>query len=75
MTLSNVGQPKSPEEIQKDWDTNPPRWKGITRTYTPPADVVALQAVSSKRRPWPAVAPRCCGTSCTTWNSSTRWVP
>ena len=39
--MSSVGQPKSPEEIQKDWDTNP-RWKGITRTYTP-ADVVALQ--------------------------------
>src|SRR4029450_11736186 len=39
--MSTVGQPKTPEEIQKDWDTNP-RWKGITRTYTP-ADVVALQ--------------------------------
>src|ERR1700759_2748343 len=39
--MSSVGQPKSPEEIQKDWDTNP-RWKGITRTYTH-ADVVALQ--------------------------------
>src|SRR5690242_1456534 len=39
--MSNVGQPKTPEEIQKDWDTNP-RWKGIERTYTP-ADVVALQ--------------------------------
>src|ERR1700761_1766570 len=39
--MSSVGQPKSTEEIQKDWDTNP-RWKGITRTYTP-ADVVALQ--------------------------------
>ncbi len=23
--------------------SQPPRWKGITRTYTPPADVVALQ--------------------------------
>jgi isocitrate lyase len=39
--MSTVGQPKTPEEIQKDWDTNP-RWKGIERTYTP-ADVVALQ--------------------------------
>src|SRR5215831_6120623 len=39
--MSTVGQPKSPEEIQKDWDTNP-RWNDITRTYTP-ADVVALQ--------------------------------
>ena len=39
--MSTVGQPKTPEEIQKDWNTNP-RWKGITRTYTP-ADVVALQ--------------------------------
>src|SRR4029077_10340229 len=29
------------EQIQHDWDTNP-RWKGVTRTYTP-ADVVALQ--------------------------------
>jgi isocitrate lyase len=39
--MSTVGTPKSPEQIQHDWDTNP-RWKGITRTYTP-ADVVALQ--------------------------------
>src|SRR5271167_4170331 len=39
--MSSVGTPKSPEQIRQDWDTNP-RWKGITRTYTP-ADVVALQ--------------------------------
>jgi isocitrate lyase len=39
--MSTVGTPKSPEQIQHDWDTNP-RWKGIERTYTP-ADVVALQ--------------------------------
>ena len=39
--MSTVGTPKSPEQIQHDWDHNP-RWKGITRTYTP-ADVVALQ--------------------------------
>ena len=68
--MSTVGTPKSPEQIQHDWDTNP-RWKGITRTYTP-ADVVALQGQSSRRPRWPAAAPRCCGTSCTTWSSSTR---
>src|SRR4029450_6478930 len=39
--MSTVGTPKTPEQIQQDWDTNP-RWKGLTRTYTP-ADVVALQ--------------------------------
>ena len=39
--MSTVGTPKSPEQIEHDWDTNP-RWKGIERTYTP-ADVVALQ--------------------------------
>jgi isocitrate lyase len=39
--MSTVGTPKSPEQIQHDWDTNP-RWKGIERTYAP-ADVVALQ--------------------------------
>ena len=39
--MSTVGTPKSPEQIQHDWDTNP-RWKGITRTYTP-EDVIALQ--------------------------------
>src|SRR3954466_7830323 len=39
--MSTVGTPKSPEQIQHDWDTNP-RWKGITRSYTA-ADVVALQ--------------------------------
>ena len=33
--MSTVGTPKSPEQIQHDWDTNP-RWKGIERTYTPP---------------------------------------
>ena len=29
--MSTVGTPKSPEQIQHDWDHNP-RWKGITRT-------------------------------------------
>src|SRR6476659_1903243 len=38
--MSTVGTPKSPEQILHDWGTNP-RWKGITRSYTP-ADVVAL---------------------------------
>ena len=31
--MSNVGQPRTAAEIQKDWDTNP-RWAGITRDYT-----------------------------------------
>src|ERR1700685_2811384 len=39
--MSVVGTPKSPEQIQHDWDTNP-RWKRVTRTYAA-ADVVALQ--------------------------------
>ncbi len=39
--MSVVGTPKSPEQIQHDWDTNP-RWKDVTRTYTA-GDVVALQ--------------------------------
>src|SRR6185437_1898328 len=39
--MSVVGTPKSAEQIQKDWDTNP-RWKDVTRTYTA-KDVVALQ--------------------------------
>ena len=39
--MSVVGTPKSPEQIQHDWDTNP-RWKNITRTYSA-EDVVALQ--------------------------------
>ena len=39
--MSVVGTPKSPEQIQHDWDTNP-RWKDVSRTYTA-EDVVALQ--------------------------------
>src|SRR3978361_873554 len=39
--MSTVGTPKSPEQIQHDWNTNP-RWKGIERTYSA-EDVVALQ--------------------------------
>jgi len=39
--MSDVGRPKSAEQIQREWDTNP-RWKDVTRTYTA-ADVVALQ--------------------------------
>ena len=39
--MSVVGTPKSAEQIQHDWDTNP-RWKDVTRTYTA-KDVVALQ--------------------------------
>ncbi|AIK85758.1 isocitrate lyase [Corynebacterium glutamicum] len=36
--MSNVGKPRTAQEIQQDWDTNP-RWNGITRDYT--ADQVA----------------------------------
>lgn len=68
--MSVVGTPKSAEQIQKDWDTNP-RWKDVTRTYSA-KDVVALQAPSSRRPPWPAAAPRCCGSSSTTSSTSTR---
>ena len=39
--MSVVGTPKSAEQIQQDWDTNP-RWKDVTRTYSA-EDVVALQ--------------------------------
>ena len=39
--MSSVGTPKSAEQIQHDWDTNP-RWKDVTRTYTAD-DVLALQ--------------------------------
>src|ERR1700744_1600605 len=39
--MSVVGTPKSAEQIQHDWDTNP-RWKDVTRSYSA-ADVVALQ--------------------------------
>ena len=39
--MSTVGTPKSPEQIQHDWNTNP-RWNGIERTYSA-EDVVALQ--------------------------------
>ncbi|MEE3064302.1 MAG: isocitrate lyase, partial [Actinomycetota bacterium] len=39
--MSVVGTPKSAEQIQHDWDTNP-RWKDTSRTYTA-QDVVALQ--------------------------------
>ena len=31
--MSNVGQARTVQEIQKDWDENP-RWKGVTRNYT-----------------------------------------
>jgi isocitrate lyase len=39
--MSTVGTPKSPEQIQHDWETNP-RWKDVKREYTA-EDVVALQ--------------------------------
>src|ERR1700730_12878522 len=39
--MSTVGTPKSPEQIQHDWDNNP-RWRGVSRSYTP-EDVVAMQ--------------------------------
>jgi isocitrate lyase len=39
--MSTVGTPRTAEQIQHDWDTNP-RWYDVTRTYTA-ADVVALQ--------------------------------
>ena len=64
--MSNVGKPKTTQEIQRDWDTNP-RWKGINRTYTP-ADVGALQGTVVEE----AAAPRSSGASCTISSSSTR---
>jgi isocitrate lyase len=33
LRMSNVGQARTAQEIQKDWDENP-RWKGVTRNYT-----------------------------------------
>ena len=69
--MSTVGTPKSPEQIQHDWNTNP-RWKGIEphllrrRTSSP------CRATSSRRARSPAAAPRCCGSSSTTWTTSTR---
>src|SRR5271165_6967477 len=39
--MPTVGKPKTAEQIQHDWDTNP-RWKDVTRNYTA-QDVVALQ--------------------------------
>lgn len=39
--MSTTGTPRTAEEIQNDWDTNP-RWKGITRNYTA-EQVVKLQ--------------------------------
>lgn len=68
--MSTVGTPKSPEQIQHDWDHNP-RWKGIKRDYTP-EDVVALQGTVVEEHTLARRAPRCCGSSCTTWTSSTR---
>src|SRR6202012_4939654 len=51
--MSVVGTPKSAEQIQKEWDTNP-RWKNVTRTYSA-ADVVALQGTVVEAHP---LAPR-----------------
>jgi hypothetical protein len=47
--MSVVGTPKSAEQIQHDWDTNP-RWKDISRSYTA-QDVVARprSAISAGR--------------------------
>lgn len=39
--MPTVGTPRTAQEIQQEWDTNP-RWKGVDRTYTAD-DVVALQ--------------------------------
>ncbi|MFZ2526341.1 MAG: isocitrate lyase [Rhodococcus sp. (in: high G+C Gram-positive bacteria)] len=39
--MSTTGTPRTAEEIQKDWDTNP-RWNGVTRNYTA-EQVVKLQ--------------------------------
>ena len=33
LSMSTTGTPKTTEEIQKDWDTNP-RWNGVTRNFT-----------------------------------------
>ena len=48
--MSTVGTPKSPEQIQHDWDNNP-RWKGIVvrgRRYL--NNIVELDHRAIKRR-------------------------
>jgi isocitrate lyase len=59
--MSTVGN-RSPQQIQHDWDHNP-RWKGITRTYTPGRRRPAGHVVEETR--WLAAAPRCSGSSST----------
>ena len=39
--MSTVGTPKTPEQIQHEWSTDP-RWQGIERTWTAD-DVVRLE--------------------------------
>ena len=45
--MPSVGTPKSAEQTQHDWDTNP-RWKDVTRTYTA-EDAVALSTTRCQR--------------------------
>lgn len=71
--MSVVGTPKSAEEIQKDWDTNP-RWKDVTRTYTA-EDVVALQGTVVEENTLTRRGAEVLWSSCTTWSTSTRWAP
>ena len=65
--MSEVGKPKSAAEIKKkDWDSNPVEGHHPHHTAE---DVGGLcRAPSSRSTPWPAVAPRCCGSSCTRWS-------
>lgn len=71
--MSVVGTPKSAEQIQQEWDTNP-RWKDVTRTYSA-EDVVALQgSVVEEHTLARRGAEVLCGSSCTTSSGSTRWA-
>ncbi|CNW19800.1 isocitrate lyase [Mycobacterium tuberculosis] len=70
--MSVVGTPKSAEQIQQEWDTNP-RWKDVTRTYSA-EDVVALQGSVVEEHTLARRGRRCCGSSCTTSSGSTRWA-
>jgi isocitrate lyase len=70
--MSTVGTPKSPEQIQHDWDNTPAGRASPAPTPRPTSS--RCRGMSSRRTPWPAAAAEVLWDQLHDMTSSMRWA-